>query len=965
MTSDAQLALIQRGIRLLFKPGQLVEFRVRRADDSWRGFYFDNHEKLAECVLRLDNDQRVTALYYVINAVRPNLPKERGLTVNPTPDQVDTMLDGGSYPLTSNDDVENFNWMFIDVDTVRAEGFEHESSTKDEKAASQNVAKSIVDYLVDEKKWPYPLVGDSGNGWHILCRLDLLNTVHNKHLIVDCIKALKEKFECPAAKIDASVFNPARLTRAYGSTTRKGTSTEERPFRGNKLYEPVAPVTAVSLEQILNLSIDSMTSSKRKDEEMPELDDEFNPVDWIEFYAEKGAWEVEGERDVSGMKVLITNICPIAGHKHTGSSATGFIIGDSFGFHCFSDDCEGGTIGTIFRWLKEKGFPDYPGPVFKDDGAVEEMMTIMGVEEATEGDIQDVAVETKALDDAMAPAPEPVIAPAADADEDTLPAYASGSEALDGLSVIVNDLATHLLSVVFHHPDEVWQDGFMLFQKRIRIKLGFDKKYKKPEEGEAPQQTLKTAIGECFRLLLKFTEQFKRLPDKVAFNHFLDVSTDPAVAKNQFKDEVKKWVNELADKPANTFDVTAIAFVDKLDLRAEIDAWRTSFSHFLLNEHDIAGARTMLRKHFNTSTTQDSTFEQGTWQERTEAIYADFEKNIKGVNDERKFVLGFPSIDQSGMNIGLDGDRAICLCGPASNRKTTAALSIAMNFAIGGKNGLFFAGEHQCMKVLKRLTLQLGHFFKNDPDIGEIPGLSKWEGLNRTATEEDLVRVKNLLLKLKAGDDVPGFIEPQNINAVTQGEDDKVGALLQYAEATFPKYQWDFIIIDPLDTIMPPEVAGQKHGVSNWKVCSGIIDRLFDFSRNAFGGKGCMVIVSAQFGSDARREIEKIQEKNSGAENYDDELESILKRDGLIQYFTTIGQRFDLCLGIATRTKDGTEGLIVRGRDREGGVFNSCTFEVNPDTNYMKEKKRAYAKLDKENAPKQRDMSAAVGDDGL
>src|SRR5208337_2476616 len=269
-------------------------------------------------------------------------------------------------------------------------------------------------------------------------------------------------------------------------------------------------------------------------------------------------------------------------------------------------------------------------------------------------------------------------------------------------------------------------------------------------------------------------------------------------------------------------------------------AWRISFNHFLLREHDIQGARMQLRKHFNTSTTQDVNFEQGTWQERTEAIYADFEKNVKGVGDERKFVLGFPSLDKSGMNIGLDGDCAICLCGPASNRKTTFALSIAMNFAITGKSGLFFAGEHQCMKVLKRLTLQLSHFFKDNPDIGRIPGLNKWEGLNRTATTEDLEKVKNLLLKLKAGDDVPGFIEPQNITAVSRGDEDKVGALLSYAEATFAKYQWDFIVIDPLDSIMPPEIAGAKGGVSNWKICSGIVDRLFDFSKSAFGGKGCM-----------------------------------------------------------------------------------------------------------------------------
>ena len=264
---------------------------------------------------------------------------------------------------------------------------------------------------------------------------------------------------------------------------------------------------------------------------------------------------------------------------------------------------------------------------------------------------------------------------------------------------------------------------------------------------------------------------------------------------------------------------------------------------------------------------------------------------------------------------------------------------------------LFFAGEHLPKKLLKKLTLQLSHFFRQkdsplfDEEIAKIPGLSKWEGLNRSATKEDLSAIKKLLLKLKAENLVPGYIEPQSIDAVSRGDEDKVGALLAHAEATYAKYQWDAIIIDPLDTIMPPEVAGGR-GVNNWKLCSGIVDRLFDFSRNAFGGKGCMVIVTAQFGADARRDIERIQDKNGGNDNYDDEIESILKRDGLIQYFTTIGQRFDLCLGVAVRTKDGDEGMIVKVRDREGGTFTSCTFQIDPETNYLKEEPKDMKVLD-------------------
>lgn len=952
-TENTQLADIQRGIRLLFKPGQLVEFRVKTSADNWRGFYYDNHEQLAVTVERLDHDPRVVSLYYVINAVRPNLPRERGITVNPNDAQVDAILDGPTQQLTTNDDVETFNWLFIDVDTTRAVGMEHEPSTKEEKAGARAVATAVVNYLTDEKKWPQPLLGDSGNGYHILAKVNFLNSAHNKHLLVDCLKTLASKFDGPAANIDASVFNPARLTRAYGSTTRKGTSTEERPYRQNKLIQPKAPIVEVPLELILSLTSE-VPGGQRKQDDQPELDDDFDPRDWIQHFEDQGAWEIEGERDTGGMHILVTNVCPVAGHKHTGSGLTGFIIGDTFGFHCFSDDCEGSTIGTIFQILREAMKEDgvtpkyepYDQPIYKND--VEESFNKMlddgWIVEATEGDEQDVKVAEQKIDKAMAPRPEPEVVV-----EDGKPAFATGGEALDGLDTLCNDQAAYMLGIMLHHPEDVWQDGFLHFVKRLKEKLGYVVKpnTKKPPKGEVGPQTLRLGVYETLRMVIKFCDAHKRLPDKATLSHFVDTSTDPEVWKNQFKPDIHKFVDSVADNPSSTFDQTAISLIENLDLRQEVRAWREAFSHFLLTEHSIQDARDALKRHFNISTTQDTNFEQGPWQERVDAIYSDFEKNILGAQDGRKFRIGLPSIDNSGMNIGLDGDHAICLCGPASNRKTTLALSMTLNMGITGKNVLFFAGEHLPRKLLKKLTLQLSHFFKDptsplyDVELGNIPGLSKWEGLNRSATKDDLVKIKKLLLKLKAEDLVPGYIEPQSIDAVTRGDEDKVGALLAHAEATYAKYQWDAIVIDPLDTIMPPEVA-RSGGVSNWKLCSSIVDRLFDFSRNAFGGKGCMVIVTAQFGADARRDIERIQDKNGGNDNYDDELISILRRDGLIQYFTTIGQRFDLCLGVATRTKDGEDGLVVKGRDREGGTFDSLMFHIDKETNYLTEKKREY-----------------------
>lgn len=85
------------------------------------------------------------------------------IVANPTDEQVNQILDGLPQHLTSNDDIETLNWLFIDVDTTRAQGFEHESSTKEEKSAARNVANQVLAYLGD-RGWSQPLLGDSGNG---------------------------------------------------------------------------------------------------------------------------------------------------------------------------------------------------------------------------------------------------------------------------------------------------------------------------------------------------------------------------------------------------------------------------------------------------------------------------------------------------------------------------------------------------------------------------------------------------------------------------------------------------------------------------------------------------------------------------------------------------------------------------------------------------------------------------------
>ena len=909
---------IKNGLATLFQAGDLVELRAELGTRHFRGFHFTDHDRLAELVERLDSDPRIRSLYYIINPLKPGFVEARArcgckicarggrVVLNPTDGQAEEILAGPGQHLCGNEDVDRLNFLFIDIDTVKAPGFEHASATAEEKRASRQVAKAVVAHL-ESLRWPLPVLADSGNGWHTLPRVRLGNSDHNVNLLGDCLKALHSKFTCAAAKIDCAVYNAARLTRAYGTTTRKGDDTPERPWRRNRVVGEGG--TPASLDNVLALGLDVPPGARRSDDGMPVPLADFSSEDYFEWFAEQGAFEIEAYRDWRGNPVAVTDTCLIAGHKHSGSVYSGFIYGDTFGYKCFSDDCEGLGLAAVHERLREGGFAPYPHPIFEDDtlAAVQEWMDKKWAE--------DLGAEEKKAEEGRQDGAEFAVE-AADPEPGPERPGEEAAPKVDDLRAELVRLADLLLACVLHHPEETWQDGLMLYVKRIKERMGLLRPPTagKLLPGEIAGVTIQLPQGETLLALLRYVDAHRKLPDKAALKHFIEIND--AMAGNHHKREMAAHIDALPDMAPSTVDETCAQFVKTLDLSHERRSWAAAFA-LVKENNDIQGARTALRRYWNTSSAQDSNFKQGTWQERIDEVYADFEKDIMGVGDERKFRLGFKSID---------------------NSDTTAALSVAMNFAIKGKNVLFFAGEHRSEKLLKRLTLQLAHFFKDVEGIGRIPGLSEWEGLRRTATAEDLAKVKQLILKFKSEDyGVRGFIEPQHIEAVTGGEEDKVGALLAYAEATFAKYQWDSIIIDPLDTVMPTE--GPKGGASVFNLHAGIVNRLFDFSRNGFGGRGCVVIVTAQFKSEPRNEIVRIQEKNNGNDSYDDELISVLKRENLIQSYTTIGQRFDLVFGVACRTKGGSDGYIVKGRSREGGSFTELPFSVDPDTNYMTEKK--------------------------
>ena len=155
-------------------------------------------------------------------------------------------------------------WLPIDVDPTRPEGMKSHSATDREKQHAWLVVTAIRRWLTEELGWPRPILADSGNGYHLLYRVDL---PVESDLVRDLIHALHARFSVPEAEVDLKVVNPSRLWKAYGTMARKGypkvPNTEDRPYRLAQVLEQPGELLAVS-DQDLEQAIARLGNETRR-----------------------------------------------------------------------------------------------------------------------------------------------------------------------------------------------------------------------------------------------------------------------------------------------------------------------------------------------------------------------------------------------------------------------------------------------------------------------------------------------------------------------------------------------------------------------------------------------------------------------------------------------------------------------------------------------------------------------------
>jgi hypothetical protein len=105
-----------------------------------------------------------------------------------------------------------------------------------------------------EQGWPLPVLADSGNGGHLLYRIDLSNDESSRDVLARCLAALALRFSDEAVSVDETVFNAARIWKLYGTRTCKGDPTPERPHRRAGLCEAPTRLEVVPRDLLENLA---------------------------------------------------------------------------------------------------------------------------------------------------------------------------------------------------------------------------------------------------------------------------------------------------------------------------------------------------------------------------------------------------------------------------------------------------------------------------------------------------------------------------------------------------------------------------------------------------------------------------------------------------------------------------------------------------------------------------------------
>ncbi|KQC03542.1 MAG: hypothetical protein APR53_04945 [Methanoculleus sp. SDB] len=313
---------IRNLLSLLFPAGGVVEVRALGEYATHSG-YFDDFDALAEKAAFLDRLDEVQGVYVTLNEVNPALLSRRANRIK--------LKLGRKDATTADADITRRRWLPVDLDPVRPSGV---SSSAEEHAAALERADRIADWLSGQG-FPEPIRADSGNGAHLLYAIDLPNDDAATALVKACLATIDALFSDPVVTVDTANFNASRIWKLYGTTSKKGDNTPDRPHRTARLLSVPDEMTTVPVERLQHLA-----GLLTRDEPKPPKK-AAGGIDLRGWLRDHGL-AVRSERPWQGGTLFVLEECPFSPAHSDGAFAIQFGNGAVFA-GCHHASCGGGS----------------------------------------------------------------------------------------------------------------------------------------------------------------------------------------------------------------------------------------------------------------------------------------------------------------------------------------------------------------------------------------------------------------------------------------------------------------------------------------------------------------------------------------------------------------------------------------------------------------------------------------------
>lgn len=296
----------------------LVEIRVLDPESkrSYSGYFTD-----IETLLREIKPYDKCNLYFTLNVINQACySREQHDRISTKPKST-----------TSDNDIVARKWCLIDIDCEKPSDT---NSTDAEKEAAKVVVNNVYRFLRDQGL-ESPCVCDSCNGWHLLYRMNMINTPENTDIMKKFLRVLDMYFSTDKVKIDLTTFNPSRVCKLYGTISRKGYNTKDRPQRESKIIKVPQEIKATANEYFAKVASYLPEPEKKDRFNNYGASSNFNLDEFIEKHDIKVRNKIE---TTEYTKYVLEECCFNSSHRAPDSAI--FKLRDgSYGFKCLHNSC--------------------------------------------------------------------------------------------------------------------------------------------------------------------------------------------------------------------------------------------------------------------------------------------------------------------------------------------------------------------------------------------------------------------------------------------------------------------------------------------------------------------------------------------------------------------------------------------------------------------------------------------------